>query len=85
MWFRIEHKSEAQTETETEGNIDLGFIDFDQFTPAEIMHMDRVLLDVRNSDGVIAPNPDMAKYDPSSTQYVCRPPAGSVQVLNPEL
>ena len=85
MWFRIDHKSEAQQESEASGEPDLGFIDFDQFTPAEILRLERVALDMRDSSGEIVPNPDTAKYDPSTPLYVCRPPAGARKVLNPEL
>ena len=86
QWFRIDHASEAQREAEASGEPELGYIDFDRFTPAEILRMERVGLDTRNDgSGEIGPNPDTAKYDPSSLLYVCRPPAGCRRVLNPEL
>ena len=85
MWFRIDHKSEAQRGAETAGEPDLGYIDFDQFSPAEILRMERVALDTRGASGEIVPNPDMAKYDPCSPLYVCKAPLGSRRVLNPEL
>ena len=76
-WFKIDHKSEAQLELETENQEDLGFIDFDLFTVAEIKKMKRIKLDKRGDGGAIVPDPDNAKYDPSSPLYVCREPLGA--------
>ncbi|WP_308160166.1 cell division protein FtsK [Mycolicibacterium goodii] len=75
QWFKIDQKSAAQLEAEENGRPDCGYIDFDLFTVEEIMRMERVALDIRDEKGNIVPNPDMAKYDPASPQYVCRPTA----------
>ncbi|MEE3755255.1 type IV secretion system DNA-binding domain-containing protein [Mycobacterium intracellulare] len=74
QWFMINEKSAAQREAEENGEPDRGFIDFDLFTVDEIKRLDRVRLDMRDpKTGKIVPNSEMAKYDPSSRQYVCRP------------
>lgn len=73
QWFKIDEKSEAQLAAEENGKPDTGYIDFDLFTVDEIMRMERVALDVRDSSERIVPNRDMEKYDPASRQYVCRP------------
>lgn len=85
QWFMIEEKSEAQLAAESKGAPDRGFIDFDLFTVEEIKGMDRVALDMRGPDGKIVPDPAMAKYDPSSAQYVCRPPAGTHKAIKADL
>lgn len=86
-WFKIDHKSEAQLELEMETGEDLGFIDFNMFTVAEIKKMKRVKLDMRDSSGEIVPDPQHAKYDPASPEYVCREPKGasSKRYVNLEL
>lgn len=85
QWFLIDEKSEAQQNLEAKGDDDLGYIDFDMFTVDEIKRMDRVPLDTRDSNGRIVPNPDMAKYDPSSPEYVCRPPARSRNTVKADI
>ncbi|SIL08520.1 hypothetical protein [Mycobacteroides abscessus] len=77
QWFRIDEKSELQQALEKKGEPDRGYIDFDMFTVEEIKRMERVPLDMRGADGVIVPDPAMAKYDPSSREYVCLPPPSS--------
>lgn len=76
-WFKIDHKSEAQLELEKETDEDLGFIDFEMFTVAEIKKLKRIRLDMRDSAGEIVPDPENVKYDPSSPLYVCREPQGA--------
>jgi len=71
QWFRFDEPSEAQRKKE-EKEGELGFIDIDLFTVSEIMQLKRVNLDMR-VDGEIVPDPSMAKYDPLSPEYVCRP------------
>lgn len=73
QWFAINEKSQAQREAEENGEPDPGFIDFDLFTVEEIKRLERVPLDIRDAGGQIIPNPAVAKYDPSSPTYVCRP------------
>lgn len=85
QWFVVDEKSEAQLAAESKGAPDRGFIDFDLFTVEEIKGMDRVALDMRGPDGKIVPDPAMAKYDPSSAQYVCRPPAGAHKAIKADL
>ncbi len=74
QWFRIDDKSDAQRALESKGEPDRGYIDFDLFTVEEIKRMERVGLDMRDANGVIVPDPAMAKYDPASREYVCLPP-----------
>lgn len=85
QWFRIDEKSEAQLAAEAKGDDDLGYIDFDMFTVDEIKRMDRVALDMRDASGRIVPDPLMAKYDPSSREYVCRPPVSNRNKVKAEL
>lgn len=85
QWFRIDAKSEAQLAAEAKGAPDRGFIDFDMFTVEEIKRMERVALDMRDASGQIVPDPQMAKYDPSRRQYVCRPPASNRKSIKAEL
>lgn len=86
QWFQIDDKPEAQLEAEANGLPDLGYIDFDQFTVEELKLLKRVPLDMRRGgpNGPIVPDPAMAKYDPSSPEYVCKPPS-SGQVVRAEL
>ncbi|SKT55741.1 DNA segregation ATPase, FtsK/SpoIIIE family [Mycobacteroides abscessus subsp. massiliense] len=77
QWFRIDEKSELQQALEKKGDPDRGYIDFDMFTVEEIKRMERVALDMRDTNGVIVPDPAMAKYDPASREYVCLPPSSS--------
>ena len=76
-WFKIDHKSEAQLELENETGEDLGFIDFEMFTVSELKKLKRIKLDMRDAAGAIVPDPNNAKYDPSSPLYVCREPMGA--------
>ena len=85
QWFRIDTKSEAQLAAEAKGAPDRGFIDFDMFTVEEIKRMERVALDMRDANGQIVPDPQMAKYDPSSRQYVCRSPVSNRNTVKAEL
>lgn len=85
QWFQINRKPLAQIEAEENGEPDHGFINFDLFTVDEIKRMDRVQLDMRDpKSGKVVPNPDVAKYDPSSRSYVCRP-KGTRQKIVAEL
>lgn len=85
QWFRLDEPSEAQREQEEKSGNALGFIDFDMFTVDELKNMELVALDMRGGDGRIVPNPEMAKYDPSSPLYVCKPPIRKRQVADPEI
>lgn len=85
QWFKIDEKSEAQLAAEAKGAPDLGFIDFDLFSVDEIKRLDRVALDMRDESGTIVPDPAVAKYDPSSKEYVCRPPLSTRKVIKAEL
>jgi hypothetical protein len=85
QWLRIDSKSEAQLAAEVKGASDRGYIDFDMFTVEEIKRMQRVALDMRDASGKIVPDPQMAKYDPSSHQYVCRPPVSNRNKVKAEL
>lgn len=85
QWFRIEEKSEAQLAYEQKSGEDLGFIDFEMFTVEEIMKLHRVGLDMRNAEGRVVPNPAMAKFDPASSEYVCRPLLDNTNTVNAEL
>ena len=48
------------------------------------MQLKRVNLDMR-VDGEIVPDPSMAKYDPLSPEYVCRPVMRGDTFVNEEL
>jgi hypothetical protein len=85
QWFRIDEPSQAQADQEEKSASPLGFIDFDMFTVEELKDMELVALDMRGSDGKIVPNPEMAKYDPASPLYVCKPPVRKRKVAAAEL
>lgn len=85
QWFRIDEPSQEQLEQEEKSDEPLGYIDFDMFTVEELKNMELVALDMRDGTGKIAPNPDMAKYDPASPFYVCKPPVRKSRVATAEL
>lgn len=85
QWFIIDEKSEAQQEAEAKSGEDMGYIDFDMFSVDEVMRMRRVGLDMRTPDGHIVPDLKVAKYDPSSSEYVCKPVVDTSNTVNAEL
>ncbi|MFZ2240410.1 MAG: cell division protein FtsK, partial [Gordonia amarae] len=85
QWFKLDEPSAAQLEKEEADEWPMGYIDFDMFTVEELKDLELVALDYRDSKGVIRPNPDMARYDPSSPTYVCRAPVRRRQVATSEL
>lgn len=74
-WFEITGPSEAQLAKEKETNTEFGFIDFELFSVDEISNMKIINLDMRDAEGNIVPNPELAQYDPDPTNalYVCKP------------
>ncbi|MGP9759537.1 type IV secretory system conjugative DNA transfer family protein [Corynebacterium sp. AOP12-C2-36] len=74
-WFRITSKPSAQVALEKRRGADLGYIDFELFTPTELADLPIVNLDMRDDRGEIVPDPKMRRFDPDpqNVEYVCRP------------
>lgn len=87
MWFRLDQPSNRQQELEEADGNELGFIDFEQFTPSEIGKLDVVNLDMRDEQtGQWVPDPAMVRYDPHplNSEYVGHAPAGAAAARLPQ-
>lgn len=87
MWFRLNQPSARQMEREEEDGEEMGFIDFELFTPTEISKLDVVNLDMRDEQtGAWVPDPAMVRYDPHplNSEYVGLAPAGAAAARLPQ-